>query len=402
MLVRFRTLSSLLLISLAATQAAAQTSALELLKKELAEKGKFTEQEFESLEQGDLVIKKLPVNDRREVAVCGVIKLTAAHSAVLEAFRRSLQSRRRDSTKDYGRFGNPPEPSDIDPSVFDRDDVMDLEECRVGSCKWNLSASAINEMNGGLNWDDPEIEEKAIAFLSVFLAEYVKDYLENGNAALLEYRDKRNAVTLRSEYESMLDELFWLEEEAPEFLQYLRSYPDVELEGVQETVTWSKVKIALKPVIMINHNVDYPFKKPNGVSRFVAFSKQIYSNHYFDSSLTQTILLSVPSGIGPDRSYLLFVNRSRAGALGGRLGRFARAIVQNQARGKLERLLEDTKKYTGIIVANREIDRAGQRGSAGDSIFDYIPTAVWAALVLPVIGLVAWFIVAAVRRRGLS
>ncbi len=402
MLFRFKTLFSLLLISLAALQAGAQTSALELLKKELAEKGKFTEQEFASLEEGELVIKKLPVNDRREVAVCGVIKLTASHSAVLEAFRRSLQSQRRDSTKNYGRFGNPPRPSDIDASVFDRDDVMDLRECRVGNCKWNLSAAAINEINSQLNWDDPEIEEKAIAFLSVFLAGYVTDYLENGNSALLEYRDKINAVTLRSEYESMIDELFWLEEEAPEFLEYLRFYPDVELRGVQETVTWSKVKIALKPVIMINHNVDYPFKKPNGVSRFVAFSRQIYSNHYFDSSLTQTILLSVPSGIGPDRSYLLFVNRSRAGALGGRLGRFARAIVQNRARGKLEELLEDTKKFTGIIVANREIDRARQRGSVGQSIFDYIPTVVWVALALPVLGLLVWFILTMIRRRGLS
>lgn len=399
--VRYKTIIYALLLSLAAVVPAfSQTKAIDQLKKELADTGSFTNEDFKNLESGELVIKQLAVNDKREVAVFGVVKLNAPHSAVRKAFEKSILRQRRESAKKHGLFSNPPKSSDLGSSAFDPGDLSDLKECRVGSCKWNLPTALIERMQSDLDWNDPNIETDAADFVAGALRDYVKDYLKKGNSALMVYHDKKNPLDLGEEYQSMEKEYFWVDFGAPEFANYLRSYPEVELKGIDETISWSEVKVALKPVIMINHNVNYPGKAMEGSSRFMAFSKQIYSNHYFDSSLTQTVMLGDPNAEDPGVSYLLFVNRSRAGALGGKLGRFARGIVQNQARGKLEELLLDTKKFTATVLANREYESDGLAGA--DVPFYMNPTFAWVAVLLPLIGLVFWFVLTRIGRRGLS
>ncbi len=70
-------------------------------------------------------------------------------------------------------------------------------------------------------------------------------------------------------------------------------------------------------------------------------SKQIYANHYFDSSLALTAFLNVP---GPSpKSYLFYENRSRADGLEGTFGKIKRGIIEDKALGSLKSILHQTQ-----------------------------------------------------------
>jgi hypothetical protein len=70
-------------------------------------------------------------------------------------------------------------------------------------------------------------------------------------------------------------------------------------------------------------------------------SKQIYANHYFDSSLALTAFVRIP-GASPE-SYLVYENRSRADGLGGLFGKMKRGIVKDKAVDSLKNILQSSK-----------------------------------------------------------
>ena len=82
---------------------------------------------------------------------------------------------------------------------------------------------------------------------------------------------------------------------------------------------------------------------------FVA-SKQIYSSRYLDSSVTFTLLMRVATDAGQD-AYLIFVDRSRSDALEGRLGHFAKTLVQKESVERIKTMLD--KAHQRLLV-NRE------------------------------------------------
>lgn len=312
----------------------------------------FTDADVEQLERGEIVIRELERSARREVAVIGVIRLEYGFEIVRQGFERTVTTQRRESTREYGRFSNTPVISDMKSLEFDDGDIDDLRECRVGDCEWNLSEKLISDLASGVDWNSANARQRAAEVLKSGLISYLDGYIREGTQKLMVYRDTDTAVSLADEFDALTREMILLDRFDTGFANFVRGYPNGRPPGAIDFFNWSEVKVGFKPVVMITHTLQNE-RTTDGGGVMLNGARQIFANHYFDSSLGITGLFGFPADEGRPETYVVFVNRSRASALRGRLGGLLRGLIEDQAKGKLEDFMEDTKKYTALAAANR-------------------------------------------------
>jgi len=304
------------LMSLGANTCPAQNSVAEF-QKALTDKGSFTETDFHALTQGRPVVKLLSARDRREVVVAGLAPLQAPAELFLQSFRESMTRKNNPAILEIGSFSSQPTIDDLQLLTFENRDLEDLKECVVGDCPLKLSAAMIDRLHKEVDWNAPDFRAQATQVLKLMLLDYVRDYQARGDSALIEYNDKQIAVRLADEQRDLMAALNHdFLEEIP---QYLKSSPNAELHMIEHALVWSKIKFGFKPVIAI---------------------KQIYANHYFDSSLALTAFLSIP---GASSGYLFYENRSRADGLGGAFSGLKRSIVENRALDSVKAILHQSQ-----------------------------------------------------------
>jgi hypothetical protein len=299
----------------------------------------FNESDFVALAQGQAVVRLLPITDKREVAVCGLVGLQVPAQVFLESFRGSITRKSNPAILEIGRFGGPPTSSDLETLTFDDRDLDDLKDCVVGDCKLKLSSRMIERLHREVNWDAADYRIQATRLLKQILLDYVNDYLARGDVALIEYNDKPNVVHLAEEQRVLMTESTY-GDYFPYSLEHLNGSMKSGFSMVESAIVWSKIKFGLKPVIAINHIIIYTVAQKPGPQVLVT-SKQIYASHYFDSSLSLMAFVSIPGESA--RSYLLYENRSRADGLGGLFGKMKRDLVESKAVNNLKNILESSK-----------------------------------------------------------
>ena len=306
----------------------------------LREKAAFDETDFAALEQGQTVVRLLPVQDKREVAVCGLVSLQVPAEVFLQSFRESMARKSNPAILEIGSFSSTPTLDDLQTLTIEDRDLEDLKECVVGDCELKLSAAMIERFHKEVDWQAPDYRIQATQLLKIMLLDYVRDYLARGDVALIEYNDKPKEVRLAEEQRALMAASSSINNVLPEFPQHLKGFPKSEISVVENAIVWSKIKFGLKPVIAINHIMVYKREQETGPQILVA-SKQIYANHYFDSSLALTAFVNIP-GASPG-SYLFYENRSRADGLEGAFSKIKRGIVENKAVDGLKTILESSK-----------------------------------------------------------
>lgn len=305
----------------------------------LLEKAAFTETDFAALRQGESVVRLLPVNDKREVAVWGLVGLHVPADLFLQSYRESLTQKSNPAILEIGRFGNTPELADLQTLTFEERDLEDLKECVVGDCKLKLSRLMIERLRSEVDWQSSDYRLQAVQLLKTMLRDYVADYLTRGDAALIEYSDKATAIRLADEQHALLSSSSYLGKFLPDMRLHVKgSVPEMSL--VENAIVWSKIKFGLKPVIAINHIRIFKRDHGSGPQILIA-AKQIYANHYFDSSLALTGFVSLP-GASP-AAYLVYENRSRADGLQGAFGKLKRGIVEGKTVEGLKTILESSR-----------------------------------------------------------
>ena len=314
----------------------AQSSIAEF-PKILKEAAIFEQTDRAALEQGQPVVKLLPVQDKREVAVCGLVSLQVPAEVFLQSFRDSMVRKSNAAILEIGRFNNTPSLDDLQTLTIEDRDIDDLKECVVGDCKLKLSTTMIERFQKEINWEAPDYRVQVTQLFKRILFDYVRDYLRQGEAALIEYADKPKEVQLAEEQRSLMAA-------ANSFIDVARELPP-DSKGyrgsvVENAIVWSKIKFGLKPVIAINHISIYKRDQMTG-PQILIVSKQIYANHYFDSSLALTAFGNTP-GASPG-SYLFYENRSRVDGLTGIFGKIKRDVVENQAVDSLKSIMEKSK-----------------------------------------------------------
>ena len=130
-------------IALLGTSAALGQDSVVEFKKILREEAAFDETDFAALEQGQTVVRLLPVKDKREVAVSGLVSLQVPAEVFLQSFRENMFRKSNPAILEIGSFSAAPTLDDLQTLTIEDRDLEDLKECVVGDCKLKLSAMMI-------------------------------------------------------------------------------------------------------------------------------------------------------------------------------------------------------------------------------------------------------------------
>jgi hypothetical protein len=363
------------LVCCVAAVAHGQTSFPELQKALNSQQGGFNDIDLAALQRGETVVKSAPVQDKREVAVAGLVSLKATAQEFLRSYRESLTKSNNAAVLEIGSFGAVPALADLQNLTLEARDIEDLKECTAGDCQIKLSAAMIERFAKEINWQAPDHAQQATQLFRTMLFEYVTDYRARGDAALITYGDKSKAIRLAEEHAALTN--------ASGYLNDLVDSSS-ELQQVEELLVWSKIKFGLKPVIAINHVTIYKRERQLG-PQIVAVSKQIYANHYFNSSLALTAFVTLA---GPT-SYLVYENRSRADGLEGPFSKLKRGVVEKKAVEGLKGILQNSKLTLEAPLLARESASlsASPAEGWGRRLFGGVRPLLWLLVISAVIAL---------------
>lgn len=298
--------------------------------------------ELIGLEKGEIIVKLPKPSEAREVAAFAIMRLDVPADFFIDRVRDIVSFKKSDNVLQIGKFNSPPRLEDLAGLTIDAADIESMKRCRVNRCDVKMSAQHIARFQKEVNWSAPDYRDRAAQLAHRMLLEYVESYLREGNRALGEYNDKSYVIRLADEFQSLLQPAPYMYGYAPEFQRYLEEYPGYGLEGVENFVYWSKEKFGLKPVVSLTHVSIYKRLTPAGTDVLIA-SKGIYATHYFEASLGLTGFIQSQSS-QPSRSYLIYINRSRADALRGLFSGLKRALISGSLRDGAKKNMEMIKQ----------------------------------------------------------
>lgn len=291
-----------------------------------------SDNEVSQVRAGEVVTRKLEAVSDREVALVGVVRVDVSRDLFLESFMDIESFLIGESVRRAGKFGSPPVVADLAALGLADEDIQALRDCRIGDCDVKLSAERIAEI-GALDWSAPENRDRLERMGRAWLVEYVEDYLDRGDSALVIYDDRDNPQPLHEGFHALLAESPYAFRYAPELHHYLDAYPSVALGGAHDFLFWTVLDVGLKPITTLTHATVYPWPA-GGTPWTVIALKQIYASHYFHAALG---LLTLVDAEGGDSIYLVYLDRSlfdtkigwlRRGAVEGRLEDHLRTMLQ--------------------------------------------------------------------------
>ena len=378
MLTRLKSLLILtLLLSFCPSSALAQASFAEF-QQLLQQKAAFAAADFAALQQDQTIVRLAPVSDKREIAVTGLVNVRSGADAFLHSYLDSMAQKNNAAILEIGSFANKPAPADLQNLTIETQDIEDLKECVVGNCAVKLSAQMIERFRREINWRAPDYQLSATNLFKQMLLDYVRDYRDHGEAALIEYNDKRDEISLASEQRALTEQSSYVND--------ILSDKESRLRLIKDAIVWSKIKFGLKPVVAINHIAVYQRQRDVGPQVLVV-SKQIYASHYFDAWVALTAFVSVPSS----GNYVIYENRSRVDGLEGPFSKIKRGIVEKKALEALRNILQHTRTtLDGPALTATSADYASYTlASWRHRLFGGIRPLLWLLMLSALIALMA-------------
>src|SRR5215213_8604326 len=197
MLTRNQYLLCTFLVCLGAGTALAQASMAEF-QQVLREKAAFDEPDLATLQLNQPVVRLAPTSDKREVAVTGLVNINASADEFLRSYRDSMTQKNNTAILEIGSFGREPALADLDGLTLETRDIDDLKECVVGDCQIKLSAPMIERFRNEIDWAAPDYQLRVMNLFKQMLLAYIKDYRTRGEAALIEYNDKSDSISVKT------------------------------------------------------------------------------------------------------------------------------------------------------------------------------------------------------------
>lgn len=279
-----------------------------------------------ALARGEVVTKQMPTAEKADVAVFGGVRVTTTADAFTAKARDVVAFRRSPSTIEIGAFSSTPAVADLAGLTLDDADFEAAKACQPGGCDLKLAKSAIDRLHAEINWQAPDARKKATAVLHQMLVDYVTDYKRRGAAHLPTFRDKDKPVDGPTELRLLLDNSKYLIDYVPEFYDYVVSFPQKQLAGIEDIFYWVKDKNWPKPTISVYHVSLW--RSPKGTV-FVT-QKQIYATHFVRTGLSVTALVAPQDG--GTQSTLMELYRARIDPPGGIVG----SALMGKIRGSVE------------------------------------------------------------------
>ena len=203
---------------------------------------------------------------------------------------------------------------DLKEIALPKGDIKDLKTCKPGDCKVKAPIDAIEKISQ-LDKKAPDFEKKANQLLQQDTVDYLSRYLKEGNRMLVEYSDKKKPVRLTEQLQGLLKASPYLKRYVPELYDHLEKFPNSQLAQAEDIFIWLKEEFGNKktrPILSINHLV---FFRPQGsTGNPIVALKQLYASHYFEASLSLTVIFEDREG-SDNSLYLLNVTRARVDVL---------------------------------------------------------------------------------------
>jgi hypothetical protein len=302
-----------------------------------------TPQQVASIDAGTPVAKVLSWGESSEVYVFGAVHVNGSPETYLESARDIARLSGTPGYQGIGEIRDNATVADLSALAFDPDDVKALEECREGSCDVQLPTAAIQAFHDGVDWSRPDAAEQANALARPRVLQLVQAYRRGGNAALGEYRDKRNPTRVAEQFQKMIGRTSALPDILPEVRRYLLEYPNAQLSGADSFFYWEKVAFGLKPTIRVNHAVIYRGRTQGQDFGIVAI-KQLYATHYFHTALDTSVCIHDGAAASPRGFYLLTIKGSEQDGLTGIKGSIVRKVAVDKTRSSVEDALAAIKR----------------------------------------------------------
>ena len=249
----------------------------------LAQTAGLDQSQLTALSRGEVVARVLPTADDRDVAVLGVVHVSAPRAAFVQRQRDFPNALRAPTRSSAALFTSPARPADVAAIEVSSKDVDELRNCRPSNCNIKLPATDMDRLHAAIDWTAPEARARVTDYVRQRLLEYVTSYRERGNSAMVVYDDE-GGVRSSDALARMLADSTYVFSKVPSLGRHLLRYPADTLPGAAEVVFWSLDNLPhVRQVLRITHQM--VFSPPELPGTTVIAAKQIYADHYFEAGL---------------------------------------------------------------------------------------------------------------------
>lgn len=300
------------------------------------------EKDLKDLKAGEAIATEVPSSNQNELSLFGAVRVDAPLHAYRAENRNPLFFQ-TEMVQAWGRFSESPGEDDLKELTWPEEDLEALPECRTGDCKIKLPPGYLDQLQSFIG-DKTLFADRANALLRQTLIDYLNQYRHHGDAALMQYRDRHQPVSIAEEFAGILENFSPLNLYTPDLRTYLKDYPGGRPSNAQNRFIWAKVLLggkAKRPIIFLYHLITY--RMPGGSDTAMVL-KQIYASHYYEAGLGFTLMVTDPEN--RSRFYILHFDRGRIDVL-----RRIPAFLSNGLRGdtriiltrRLEAIREETE-----------------------------------------------------------
>jgi hypothetical protein len=302
-----------------------------------------SQHEITSIQSGTPITKPLPSRTPSEVFLFGAVYIHAAPGQYLRFSRDFNRLRKLPDYLALEVFGTPPKLSDLKGFSFEDDDVQALRDCALADCQIQLPEMSIEELHRSVDWTAADANQQANQFLQKSELRHLMAYQREGDLALGVYDDKRDPAEVAQDFASLLSYDTVLPGRLPEFYHYILVYPNDKPANVEDLFYWEKVKFGLKPTLRVVQVLTRRGNPGDDIAYAIA-EKQLYSSHYFETSLDFTFCVRGDDGPNHPGFYLIMVMGSKQAGLNGFLGSIVRDVAVDRSVSSLQHTLTTIKR----------------------------------------------------------
>ena len=308
----------------------------------------------DSLDRGDVIARVLPADDGY-VTFFAAARLKARPEALIAWTRAIEQLKRGPMVLAVGRLSDPVADDDLDALVLEKSEVDDLKRCRVGNCDFKLAAGEIAAIEEAIRLAGPDWREAAQRAFRRILVARVRLHARSGLLALPPYADHGGRMSVGEAFSAMAARSPYLTRAFPEVINALLAPRHASLPHGEGFYYWSRERFGSGKTVV---TITYVQLLSNGPApQAMSVSTQLYASHYLDGALGLTAVFcdetAVPqrSFAGVSSCYVAYVNRTRVDLLGGLLGGFKRAVIEDRIESEGPRVMrEATRRMESVPI----------------------------------------------------
>ena len=261
------------------------------------------------VERGEAVVKVLETENKRDVAVFGIVTARGSRDSYVRHLRDFRHSLRSPARARLGIFSDPVTAGDVQAITLVPEDVEDLKKCQPGKCDFKLPATEMQRLRERIAQANGDREAHVAVYARQRLLDYASDYRARGDAAMVVYDDRGN-VRASDAFADLLAQSPYVYQYAPSLARYLSDYPRGKLEGVSDVLFWSETAAPrMRRTLTVTHMAVYSPPELPGTT--LAAAKQIYANHYFEAGFDLTTVVDRAMTDGSAGIYLIALRRFR-------------------------------------------------------------------------------------------